>query len=119
MPPNCEFEIDDFEQEWLFRTKFDYIHGRELEGAVADEAKVFKQAYDHLKPGGYFEFDGGYGYFKSDDGTHEKAENANRWGKEGREAAEKFGKSFENVLKWKKMMENTGFVDVKEKIFKV
>jgi len=35
-PPNCAFEIDDFEAEWPFGIPFDYIHGRELAGSVRD-----------------------------------------------------------------------------------
>lgn len=119
VPPNCVFEIDDFEHQWVFKNKFDFIHGRELEGAVSDELKLFKEVFDHLNPGGYFEFDGGYGYFKSDDGTHEQAENANNWGKLARGAAEQFGKSFENVPKWKSWMEQVGFINVKQEIRKV
>lgn len=56
--------------------KFDFINGRELEGCVANENRLFKQAFGHLKPGGYFEFDGAYSYYYYfDDGTDAKAEN--------------------------------------------
>jgi hypothetical protein len=28
IPPNCQFEVDDAEDPWMFSQKFDYIHGR-------------------------------------------------------------------------------------------
>ncbi|KAL1961756.1 hypothetical protein VTN77DRAFT_1082 [Rasamsonia byssochlamydoides] len=104
VPPNCIFEIDDFETPWLYQTAFDFIHGRELEGCVANEDRLFSQAFDHLKSGGYFEFAGANAYFCSDDDTI---------------TGNEFGKSFDNVHLWKEKMEKAGFVDVKESVFKV
>ncbi|KAL1962671.1 hypothetical protein VTN77DRAFT_9305 [Rasamsonia byssochlamydoides] len=119
VPPNCIFEIDDYESTWLYKTKFDFIHGRELEGCVADEDRLFSEAFEHLKSGGYFEFDGAYCRFFSDDDSVDKAENLELWSVEGRAAGEKFGKSFMNAPLWKEKMEKAGFVDVKESVFKV
>ncbi|KAL1982645.1 hypothetical protein VTN96DRAFT_1015 [Rasamsonia emersonii] len=52
VPPNCVFEIDDFETPWLYRADFDFIHGRELEGCIANEDQLFSRAFEYLKPGG-------------------------------------------------------------------
>jgi hypothetical protein len=117
--PNCAFDIDNFERDWVYKDKFDFIHGRELEACVADEDRLFRQAFEHLRSGGYFEFNGAYAYFLSDDGTHEKAKNTQWWIKTLREAAETFGKSFDNVPLWKEKMERAGFVDVRLTVFKV
>ncbi|KAL1970966.1 hypothetical protein VTN77DRAFT_2800 [Rasamsonia byssochlamydoides] len=119
VPPNCVFEIDDFENDWLYQTKFDFIHGRELEGCVANEDRLFSQAFEHLKSGGYFEFAGTVAHFFSDDDTDKKAENCHLFFKNLNLAGNKFGKTFENVRLWKAKMENAGFVDVKETIFKL
>lgn len=119
VPPNCVFEIDDFESDWLYKNKFDFIHGRELEGCVADEERLFRQAFEHLRPGGYLEWVGAYAWFFSDDGTDEKAEYTKKWLKLFHEAAGKFGKSFETAPTWKEKMEKVGFVDVKQTVFKV
>ncbi|KAL1964156.1 hypothetical protein VTN77DRAFT_7244 [Rasamsonia byssochlamydoides] len=118
VPPNCVFEIDDFETEWLYTTKFDFIHGRELEGCVADEDRLFAQAFKHLKSGGYFEFSGSYTYWFSDDDTAKKAESCQFLVKNIHLAGDKFGKSFDTVPLWKEKMEKAGFVDVKEFVFK-
>ncbi|RPA72311.1 S-adenosyl-L-methionine-dependent methyltransferase [Ascobolus immersus RN42] len=55
-PPNVRFEVDNFEDEWLYSEKFDYIHGRSLTGSVKDWPKLLKACYDHLAPGGWVEF---------------------------------------------------------------
>ncbi|KAH8661723.1 hypothetical protein BGZ61DRAFT_368615, partial [Ilyonectria robusta] len=53
--PNYTFEVDDFESEWLYRTPFDFIHARELEGCITNDDKLFQRAFQHLVPGGYIE----------------------------------------------------------------
>ncbi|OLN83286.1 hypothetical protein CCHL11_03027 [Colletotrichum chlorophyti] len=56
VPPNCKFQIDDIEQPWTWPTDhFDFVHIKHLEGSVADWPRLYKQAYTHLKPGGYIE----------------------------------------------------------------
>ncbi|KAL4866206.1 S-adenosyl-L-methionine-dependent methyltransferase [Aspergillus spectabilis] len=55
IPPNLKFEIDDYEQPWTYSQKFDFIHGRMLSGSIGDEHRLFKQAYDNLASGGWFE----------------------------------------------------------------
>lgn len=55
----------------------------------------------------------------SDDGTGDKAENANSWLKTLVEGSAKFGKSLEIALDWKEKMEKAGFVDVRQEILKV
>ncbi|RSL77872.1 hypothetical protein CEP52_017679 [Fusarium oligoseptatum] len=37
-PPNCLFET-----EWQYSGPFDFIHGRELEGCIADDDRPFAQ----------------------------------------------------------------------------
>lgn len=54
-PPNCSFEIDDFEADWPFARPFDYIHGRERAGSVKDFNRLFTQAYAKLKSVGFLE----------------------------------------------------------------
>ncbi|KAH7471942.1 hypothetical protein FOMA001_g13502 [Fusarium oxysporum f. sp. matthiolae] len=118
-PPNCTFEVDDFEAEWLYSKPFDFIHSRELEGCISDEDALFRRAFQHLKPGGYIEFQAAYPRWLSDDGTAEKAENAQSWLKTLIDGSAKFGKSLEGAIGWKEKLEKAGFVDVKQEIFKI
>jgi trans-aconitate methyltransferase len=118
-PPNCTFEVDDLEQDWVYHNKFDYIHARELGGCVADDEKLFRQAFEHLAPGGYFEMQAVYPRFLSDDGTAGQAKDAQFWMKNICEGAVKFGKPLDSAPGWLEKMKAAGFVDVKQEIRKV
>lgn len=111
--------MDDFEAEWLYHTPFDFIHARELEGCISDDNKLFRQALQHLVPGGYFELQAVAAPFLSDDGTSEKAVNAQLWLKTLCEASAQFGKPIDCATSWKARLEAVGFTDVQEEIRKV
>ena len=51
VPPNVKFEIDDCEDEWLYRkNSFDYIHTRNLVGAIKDWPNLIKNVYEFVLP---------------------------------------------------------------------
>lgn len=119
IPENLTFVVDDYETEWVYKDKFDFIHGRELCGCIEDHDRLFKRAFENLNSGGYFELQSVEAYFVSDDGTHQNAETCQMWLHNLREAGEKFGKTLYNVKEWKEKMEKAGFVDVKDELYKV
>jgi hypothetical protein len=45
VPPNVQFEVDDIEEEWTFKTPFDLIHVRFLACSIVDWPKLAKQCY--------------------------------------------------------------------------
>ena len=45
VPPNVNFELDDVERDWLYLSKFDFIHGRCLTGSIKDWPRLVGQAY--------------------------------------------------------------------------
>ncbi|KAL1853841.1 hypothetical protein Plec18167_007172 [Paecilomyces lecythidis] len=53
--PNVSFQLDDAEAEWTYHEPFDLIHLRSLSGAFRDWGSVYRQAFNHLRPGGYIE----------------------------------------------------------------
>lgn len=56
VPPNCSFYIDDAELDWTFAENwFDFIHIRWLAGSIRDWPKLYRQAMNFLKRGGWFE----------------------------------------------------------------
>lgn len=57
--------------------------------------------------------------FFSDDGTHERAVTAMQWQRLLVEASRRFGKELGVEGGWKEGMEQAGFVDVEEVVFKV
>ncbi|KAJ9149491.1 Demethylmenaquinone methyltransferase [Pleurostoma richardsiae] len=119
VPPNCTFEVDDYEEDWVYHTPFDFIHGREIEGCIGNEEKLFQQSFQHLASGGYIEMQGIYAQFKSDDGTLEKAQDAQLWMKNICEGAAKFGKPLDTAPGWKDKLIEAGFVDVQQEIRKI
>ncbi|CAF3513502.1 unnamed protein product [Fusarium graminearum] len=56
VPPNCIFQVDNAQLDWTFEPNdFDFIHLRYLYGAIDDWGKLFRQAYTHVRPGGWVE----------------------------------------------------------------
>jgi hypothetical protein len=56
VPPNVKFEIDDAEADWTWPyDHFDLVHMRTMTGGIRNWDKLFTQAYQHTKPGGYIE----------------------------------------------------------------
>ncbi|KEY79052.1 methyltransferase LaeA [Aspergillus fumigatus] len=119
IPPNCRFEIDDFESPWSYSQPFDYIHGRELEGAIRDHDTLFRQAYENLRPGGWLEMASMDVNSYSDDGTHLKAVNMVEGVKNMHAASKKHGKDMTTAPTWKAKMEKAGFINVREDIYKL
>jgi SAM-dependent methyltransferase len=121
VPPNCKFYVNDMESQWDYTPQehFDYIHGRGLCGSVANWPKLFSQAYENLKPGGWFETQEFEINVYSDDGTLELVEHLTGWLEELNEASVQFGKPLRIANLLKGWMEDVGFVDVEERIVKV
>jgi chemotaxis methyl-accepting protein methylase len=46
VPPNCTFEIDDLEKEWMWTEPFDFIFCRVMTGSFADMEKFVQNAYE-------------------------------------------------------------------------
>jgi trans-aconitate methyltransferase len=119
VPPNCKFEVDDYEQDWTFRQKFDFIHGRELEGSIRDHDELFVQCFKNLRPGGYLEMQSMEVATYSDDGSHHKATNLQEFIRNLLKAAETFNKRMDSIPAWKEKMEKAGFKDINVRVYKV
>ncbi|KAJ6079664.1 hypothetical protein N7467_009417 [Penicillium canescens] len=119
VPPNCRFEIDDFEQPWSYSQPFDYVHGRELEGSVRDHDKLFEQAFENLKPNGWLEMASFEPTTYSDDGSHLKATNFLIAIENMHESSKLFGKDMTSLSTWKDRIAKAGFINVKEDVYKL
>ena len=121
VPPNCYFEVDDYESEWEFSRPFDFIHGRSLEGTVKNFPRFFRQAFKSLSPGGWLEMAGIPLSVYADDDTIESghAPYMVEWGDLLREASVKFGKSVDTPHLYKTWMQDAGFHNIKEDVYKV
>jgi trans-aconitate methyltransferase len=114
VPPNCRFEIDDAEDEWIHSEPFDYIHARAVLSCFKDPRFILQQAYNSLSPGGYLEmqdFIVPFGFL----GEQPVESPLYKWFQIITEGAAKLGRPWTNVKYYKKWMEEVGFEDVVEK----
>lgn len=121
VPPNCKFEIDDIEDEWLYpRDSYDLIYGRELLFSIRNYPRLIQQAFDHLRPGsGWLELSSTYPRVSCDDGTL-PADSAYARGSEiFFRIADALNASAEAPRFWAQQMRAAGFVDVEEHYFKL
>ena len=117
VPPNCKFEIDDYEQEWTWGSnRFDLIHYRFLIGSVTDWKLLYQRIYDAVKPGGWFEISDMDIRMCCDDGTVAEDSYCVQWANYFYEAISRLGRSIPLVREYKRMFEEAGFVDVQEMI---
>ncbi|RPA95921.1 S-adenosyl-L-methionine-dependent methyltransferase [Choiromyces venosus 120613-1] len=120
VPPNLRFEIDDAEDSWTWQKEsFDYIHVRGLLGAIKDWPRLLKQAYDHLRPGGWLEVVEHDYSLQSDDNTYPEDCAIRRWFNLLNEAAGKAGRVVSNIQSIKDDFRTVGFENVGETRHKV
>lgn len=112
VPPNVTFEIDDIEDRWTYDQPFDLIHARYLAGAIKDWPRLVAQAYTHLKPGGFVEFQDWDFTFRTQDGSLREDAALWRWQKNGFEAARRIGRSLWPGRDLERWVREAGFVDV-------
>ncbi|KAI8934044.1 hypothetical protein NX059_008811 [Plenodomus lindquistii] len=116
VPPNCEFLIDDCEEEWIYTTQFDYIHTRAMVAAVKDWDRFFVQAYTNLKPGGYIECQElTFPIRCMDPGVTAENSPLVRWSELFIEAANKMGLDATGPRHFTPKFHSAGFVDVNVK----
>jgi len=120
-PPNCRFFIDDAESDWTFTPDeaFDYIHARSLGGGIGDWPRLLRQAFTHLKPGGWFEAQEFETWVLSDDESHHRAEAIMDWQDRLTEASHQFGKPMNVAPLIENWMITEGFENVSDDRYKV
>ncbi|KAK8112261.1 uncharacterized protein PG998_008718 [Apiospora kogelbergensis] len=117
-PPNCRFEVDDLEDEWIWSYKFDYVHARHMVGSISDFARVFRTIYENLNPGGWVEFQDYYVKLDSFDGTLDGTA-LQRWNHMINQALGPTGRSGLNSAHYERWMREAGFEDVTQEKFAV
>lgn len=117
LPPNCKFEVDDFENDWTYTHKFDLIHGRMLIASCTDFPKLIKQAYDALNPGGWIEFQDLNMPFIADDGT-DRGTVFEEWNAMFIDACNRWGRDSRWTGKYGQWLIEAGFENVEEHVFK-
>jgi len=116
--PNCRFEIDDVEQDWLYRkNSFDFVHAREFLFAIRDWPRLIGQAYDHLKPGGYLELSATVPRVGCDDGTCPPNSAYRELGSYFFDIAAAMGVNGDAPSLWRDQLLAAGFEDVQEHVY--
>lgn len=114
VPPNCRFEVDDAEDEWVFSHKFDFIHSRFMSGSISNFPDLFGMCFENLNPGGWVEMVDYYVKLQAvDDSLVGTA--LEKWNDCVIEGVKRMGKNALACAKYKRQMEEAGFVDVVEK----
>ncbi|KAK8194291.1 hypothetical protein M8818_007479 [Zalaria obscura] len=117
VPPNLQYEVDDLEQEWLFRDDcFDLIHVRFMFLSIKDWPGMLRQAMRVLKPGGYIELSElDLRPVKVQDGSPEPA-TITQWFKLQGGAINHRGFDMQIAHKFKGLLEQAGFEAVVEEV---
>lgn len=118
VPPNCQFEVDDAEDDWMYTQQFDFIHMRALATCFAEPRSIMEKAFNQLQPGGYLEMQDGNFPLRCRDGTLEGTA-LDTWCKECVKGGVKLGRQWTNTQYYRRWMEELGFEDVHEKVFEV
>ncbi|SPQ22703.1 5c773073-8df8-4bee-afad-dc7142566297 [Thermothielavioides terrestris] len=118
VPPNVEFFVDDLEETWTYHTKFDFIYARFLTGSIRNWAKLARQAFENLNPGGYFEVCDPVSPIKSDDGTLKEDSAILKWNNLLLEGSRKLGASLDSALQYEQHLIDAGFQNVTKVEFK-
>lgn len=113
VPSNCKFEVDDFNSDWTFTQKFDFVHGRGLMGSSRNYPKLIKQAYNVLNPGCWLEMPDIQVPSDADDESLTGTA-LEMWGNRQIEACSKIGIDTRCPSKYKQWMIDAGFEDVHE-----
>ena len=120
IPPNLQFEIEDVESDWLWaKNSFDFIHARELIFAIRDWPKLIRQSLEHLKLGGYLEIAGSVPIIGCDDGTLPEDTAYAELSKIYFDIGEAIGATAMAPIYWRRQLEEAGFEDIQENIFKI
>jgi len=119
VPPNCHFEIDDVENEWLWpKNSFDFIHARDFLLSIRDWPKLVAQCFEHVKPGGYVELQSIYPLAQCDDGSTPESNGLIQFARLALEASSNMGTPLDACIHYAKYLRDAGFEGVTERRFK-
>ncbi|KAK7408256.1 hypothetical protein QQX98_009568 [Neonectria punicea] len=124
VPPNCSFQIEDAQLEWIYRPEtFDFVHMRALYGSISDWGELYKQAYTSLVPGGWFEdMEINIRMYSDVPEIRDDPEHIfKRWAKVFWEATDRMNKTLRIAMdgNMRKHMDEAGFINIVEKTYQV
>ncbi|KAF2402714.1 S-adenosyl-L-methionine-dependent methyltransferase [Trichodelitschia bisporula] len=111
LPTNCNFLIDDAEEEWVYDHKFDFIHSRMLTLGIHNWPRYFQQTWNWLKPGGWMEVQEVV-FPVCHEGDVDAEAPMLKWSQYVRDAAAADNIDTQASTKFRKYLEDQGFVNI-------
>jgi hypothetical protein len=112
VPVNCRFAVANAEHDWEFPVDFDYIHSRMLTLGMHDWPRFFKQVWDNLEPGGWFETSETQFPMRRADGDEPKPSSLLQWSQHVYDAAKKAGIDAQASEKFSEQLAAQGFINI-------
>ena len=122
VPPNVRFWIEDSSEDWAqwHTPDYDYVHTRMSVGCFGDyKSEIVDKAFAYLRPGGWFEAQELFPRMHCDDGTLTDDSPLKVWSETLMGASSKASRPVDIAPKLKEWMQQAGFVDVRERVFKL
>lgn len=113
VPGNCQFVVDDIEYDWAYEKTFDFIHGRFLSMGIRDWARVFRQSYQFVKPGGWVEYQEAEFIFPTEPDSPRQNPETVALSDDVEDSAKRIGVSIRQAHGWKESIEAAGFINHK------
>ncbi|KAI1337756.1 S-adenosyl-L-methionine-dependent methyltransferase [Xylariaceae sp. FL0016] len=115
--PNVQFVVTDSEDEdWLFPEPFEYVHVRSSLVSFTDSETIISKAFDHMAPGGWFEWQDSSWELYSKDGSLEGT-SIQRWSQLVLQGLKKSRHdTITGLASLEGWLTDNGFVDVQNKM---
>jgi hypothetical protein len=108
--------VGDVESEWVYGSKFDFIHSRYLAGSIKNWPKLMSQAFKFTKPGGWVEFRDFDVKFYTTNGEFTPGCPLDRWADELVEGIKKFELEPEPGPKLEGWVRDAGFENIHHRL---
>ncbi|KAF5490165.1 Secondary metabolism regulator LAE1 [Colletotrichum fructicola] len=118
-PPNVKFLVDDAEDEWLNGDDYDFVHFRAMAPLLRKLDMVLADAYNHMKPGAWIEFQELHGQIHCDDGTMADDDKLKEFYELVVEAFQNLGLDLHKARDLRPHLEAAGFKDIHCEIKKI
>ncbi|KAH8653841.1 S-adenosyl-L-methionine-dependent methyltransferase [Xylariales sp. PMI_506] len=118
-PPNCDFIVEDSEEEWVGNENqpFDYVHMRFVATCFDDTKVVLRHAFNNMSPGGWIELQSPDFMVQSLDNNLDGTPLL-RWFELVRAGLAQIGRDVHIARNYKQWLTELGFVDIQEKVIK-